>query len=55
MDEIEQIIAAWKSGAVVQYLVTRGYDDYWTDYTRIEPPTTQNGRLAWRVKPTTGD
>jgi hypothetical protein len=51
MDEVQ---AAWEAGRPVQYLVVLGYDDEWTDYAGVTKPETQNGRLAWRVKPTDG-
>lgn len=47
----DKIIDAWKSGITVQYFVTIGYDDEWTDYTNPTPPDTSSTRLAWRIKP----
>ena len=47
----DEIVAAWKSGMTIQYFVTIGYDDEWTDYTNPTPPDTSGTRLAWRVKP----
>ena len=45
------VLAAWRTGATIQYFVRSGYDSDWTDYIAQSAPNEQPTRLMWRVKP----